>query len=148
VPNDAELPRWIKVKELFGEVEDPLNLVAEALIKDGWEAVSVYEHPATLGGRAPDISLEKPLPGLARLHVRLWRSRGAVGNAHLDLPTLDAFRRLSPHDALHDVGKAYVAYVFLRLGYSVDLIYLGNKTETSDGWAVKIFKPKPPHIRG
>jgi hypothetical protein len=156
VPNDAELPRWIKVKELFGEVEDPLNLlaeapideVAEALIEDGWEAVSVYEHPATLGGRAPDITLEKPLPGLARLHVRLWRGRGAVGNAHLDLPTPAAFRRLSPHDALHDVGKAYVAYVFLRLGYSVDLIYLDNKTETSDGWAVKIFKPKPPHIRG
>lgn len=156
MPNDAELPRWIKVKELFGEVEDPLNLVAEApidevaetLIEDGWEAVSVNEHPAMLGRRAPDISLEKPLPGLARLHVRLWRDRGAVGNAYLDLPTPAAFRRLSPHDALHDVGKAYVAYVFLRLGYSVDLIYLDNKTETSDGWAVKIFKPKPPHIRG
>ncbi|MFZ8841606.1 MAG: hypothetical protein ACO2PM_22330 [Pyrobaculum sp.] len=25
MPNDAELPRWIKVKELFGEVEDPLS---------------------------------------------------------------------------------------------------------------------------
>lgn len=154
--NAAELPKWIKVKELFGEVEDPLNLVAEApidevaeaLIEEGWEAVSVYEHPATLGGRVPDISLAKPLPGLARLHVRLWRSRGAVGNAHLDLPTLAAFTRLSPHDALHDVGKAYVAYVFLRLGYSVDLVYLDNKTETNDGWAVKIFKPNPPHTRG
>jgi hypothetical protein len=87
------------VKKLFGEVEDPLNLVAEALIEDGWEAVSVYEHPATLGGRAPDITLEKPLPGLARLHVRLWRGRGAVGNAHLDLPTPAAFkgsRRTTP----------------------------------------------------
>jgi hypothetical protein len=31
-------------------------------IEDGWEAVSVYEHPATLGG-TPDISLEKPLSG-------------------------------------------------------------------------------------
>jgi hypothetical protein len=41
-----------------------------------------------------------------------------------------------------------VAYVFLRLGYSVDLIYLDNKTESIGGWAVKIFKPKPPHIRG
>ncbi len=61
MPNDAELPRWIKVKELFGEVEDPHNLaaeapideVAEAPIEDGWEAVSVNEHPATLGGEPP-----------------------------------------------------------------------------------------------
>ncbi len=104
--------------------------------------------PRRSGGGPPDIALEKPPLGLARLHVRLWRGRGAVGNAHLDLPTPAAFRRLSPHDALHDVGKAYVAYVFLRLGYSVDLVYLGNKTETSGGWAVKIFKQKPPCTRG
>ena len=104
--------------------------------------------PRRSRGRTPDISLEKPLPSLARLHVRLWRSRGAVGNAHLDLPTPAAFRRLSPHDAIHDVGKAYVTYVSLCLGYSVGLVYLGNKTETDDDWAAKIFKPKPPHICG
>jgi len=127
------------VKELFGEVEDPLS-GGGANRRGGGGAYRgrvgggfCEWAPRDARGRAPHISLEKPLPGLARLHIKLWRSRGAVGNAHLDLPTPAAFKRLSPHDALHDVGKAYVAYVFLRLGYSVDLIYLDNKTESSGG---------------
>jgi len=33
--------------------EAPIDEVAEALIEDGWEAVSVNEHPATLGGEPP-----------------------------------------------------------------------------------------------
>jgi hypothetical protein len=77
-----------------------------------------------------------------RLHIRLWRSHGAVGNAHLDPPTPAAFRRLLPHDALHDVGKAYVAYVSLRLGNSVNFVTTKATVGRED------FKPKSPHTRG
>ena len=77
-----------------------------------------------------------------RLHIGLWRSHGAVGNAHLDLPTPAAFRRLLPHDALHDVGRAYVAYVSLRLGNSVNFVTTKATVGRED------FKPKSPHTRG
>jgi len=78
VSNDAELP---KVKELFGEVEDPLNLVAEApieevaeaLIEDGWRRF-LYMSTPRRSGEGPRHFLGKAVPGLARLHIRLWRS--------------------------------------------------------------------------
>ena len=61
MPNDAELPRWVKVKELFGEVEDPLNLVAEApidvvaeaLIEDGGRRFLCMSTPRRSGGGPP-----------------------------------------------------------------------------------------------
>ena len=77
-----------------------------------------------------------------RPHIRLRRSHGAVSNAHLDLPPPAAFRRLLPHDALHDVGKACVAYVSLRLGNSVNF----DTTKATVGRGN--FKPKSPHTRG
>jgi hypothetical protein len=77
-----------------------------------------------------------------RLHIRPWRSYGAVGNAHLDLPTPAAFRRLLPHDALHDVGKAYMTYVSLRLGNSVNFVTTKATVGRED------FKPKSQHTRG
>jgi hypothetical protein len=145
-----EIPKWIKVKELVGFVEDPVNFVAElpleeiveVLKSDGWKTVS-YGYDAYLDDRTPTHSMEKPLPGagvLIRLHIRLWSNGVVIGNIHLDIPSIDSFKRLSPHEAIHDVGKAYIAYVFMRGGYDVELIYLGNVTKTNDGYAVKIYK--------
>jgi hypothetical protein len=145
-----EIPKWIKVKELVGFVEDPVNFVAElpleeiveVLKSDGWKTVS-YGYDAHLDDRMPTHSMEKPLPGagvLIRLHIRLWSNGVVIGNIHLDIPSIDSFKRLSPHEAVHDVGKAYIAYVFMRGGYDVELIYLGNITKTNDGYAVKIYK--------
>jgi len=145
-----EVPKWIKVKELIGFVEDPVNFVAElqpeeiveVLKGDGWMAAS-YEYNAYLDDKSPAYTLAKPLPsigGIVRLHVRMWTDGLTVGNAHLDAPSLGSFARLSPHESAHDVGKAYLAYLFIKRGYGVELVYLGNTTETNDGFAVKIYK--------
>jgi hypothetical protein len=145
-----EIPKWIKVKELVGFVEDPVNFVAmltldevvEVLVKEGWE-LAAHGFSAYLDEKKPDRVLQKPLPGvgaLMRLHIRLWSDGVVVGNAHLDVPTVDSVMRLSPHESIHDLGKAYVAYLFIKHGYQVELIYLGNMTKNNDGFAIKIFK--------
>jgi hypothetical protein len=143
-------PKWIKVKELVGFVEDPVNFIAElpleevvkVLKNDGWNAAA-YGYDAYLDDKMPTHSMEKPLPGaglLIRLHIRLWSNGTIIGNIHLDIPSMDSFKRLSPHEAVHDVGKAYVAYVFMKSGYDVELVYLDNATKTNDGYAVKVYK--------
>jgi len=65
---------------MSNDVEPPkvegFRKVAEMPIEDGWEAGSVYEHLATLGG--PRISLEKPLSGYTSGYggaVARWATR-------------------------------------------------------------------------
>ena len=147
-----EVPKWIKIRELTGIVEDPVNFVAamtldevvEVLLKEGWEPTA-HEFSAYVDdlGRRPSSTLQKPLPGagaLMRLHARLWSDGMVIGNVHLDVPTVDAALRLSPHDSIHDLGKAYVAYLFIKHGYRAEPLYLGNATKTNDGFAIKVFK--------
>ena len=147
-----EIPKRIKIRELTGVVEDPVNFVAmltldevvEVLLKEGWEP-AIHEFGAYIDdpSHRPSRALQKPLPGagaLMRLHARLWSDGMVIGNVHLDVPTVDAVMRLSPHDSIHDLGKAYVAYLFIKHGYQVELLYLGNAAKTSDGFAIKIFK--------
>ena len=145
-----EVPKWIKIRELTGFVEDPVNFVAmltldevvEVLLKEGWEPAA-HGFSAYIDGERPSRTMQKTLPGagaLMRLHARLWSDGVVVGNVHLDVPTVDAALRLSPHDSIHDLGKAYVAYLFIKHGYRAELLYLGNVTKTNDGFAIKVFK--------
>jgi hypothetical protein len=133
------LPRWIEVEG----GRDPVNFVAalpldevvRALEEDGWEEPRL-QHAAGLEGRGPAVTLERPLlAALVRLHARLWTDGTVVGNVHLDVPALVPPR----HAAFHDVGKAYLMYLFYRRGYAVELVYLANECESHDGRALKVY---------
>jgi hypothetical protein len=141
-----EIPKWIKIRDIFGVKLDPVTLIFRVPLneilaifsEDRWETTSrLAESSATLNNAPPDVTLQKSLMGgpLLRLHVRLWKDGIVIGNAHLDIPTL------AGHVANHTIGKSYVAYMFYKRGYAVNLAYLANEHEDHDGFAVEIYKP-------
>ena len=141
-----EIPKWIEIRDILGVKLDPVTLIFRVPLneilaifsEDRWETTSrLVENSATLNNAPPDVTLQKSLMGgpLLRLHVRLWKDGIVIGNAHLDIPTL------AGHVANHTIGKSYVAYMFYKRGYAVNLAYLANEHEDHDGFAVEIYKP-------
>ena len=129
--------KCLRIKIADG-TEDPVNVAFEGveiseietvLKKEGWREPALSNR-AFLEGREPDLELQYVLlDEIIRFHVRLFR-RGEliVGNVHLDVVPMerveDVFRvlMLKPHRSNHVVGMDYLAGLFMRRGYAVDVV--------------------------
>ncbi|MCY0890736.1 MULTISPECIES: hypothetical protein [Pyrobaculum] len=141
----SNYPKYIVVREATGITLDPVNIIFEidmeeiaaVLSRDGWQQAYI-ENPAYLEDRKPLATYEKRIVGMVvRYHMRLWLFDVGdvyIGNAHLDMPWLTG------HRSYHNVGRDYVAKLFLDAGYAVETTFLDNVIRDHDGWAAKIYK--------
>ena len=113
----------------YREAAERAKETAKRVAKDA----RVYVFGSVLAGRytaASDIDIpivaDIGRDATERLKAEIYRSVNAPVEVHV---------------ANHTIGKSYVAYMFYKRGYAVNIAYLVNEHEKHDGFAVEIYKP-------